>query len=70
MANKKSVSLSVDNDIDDFFEDFKVQAIEIQGKEIKLTKSKNELYIEALRFAIRNADSWLFIPEVKEGEGD
>lgn len=60
MAHKKSVTLSVDTDIDEFFDSMRVKIVKLQGKEVKFIRTKNELYLEALRFSIENADKWLF----------
>ena len=60
LSNKKCVNLSVDSSIDDFFESFRHKRVNIDGKEVKLTKKKNDLYVDALHFAIEHADKWLF----------
>ena len=58
--SKKSITLSVDKDIDEFFENFRTKTLIIQDQEIRMTKTKTELYTDAIRYAMQNADKWLF----------
>lgn len=59
MAQKKSVSISIDKGIDDFFQKHINKVINIEGHEILITKSKNQLYNLALEYALENANEWL-----------
>jgi len=68
MRSKKSVSLSIDRDIDEFLESFKTKVVKINDREVRMSKTKNELYVEALRFAIENADKWLLTTREERDE--
>lgn len=66
MSQRRSVSISVDRGIDEFFDKCTKKVINIDGHEVIVTKSKNELYNLALQFALEHADHWLFFQKDHE----
>lgn len=59
MATKKTVSISVDIDIDNFMEKMRTKVINIDGQEICMQRKKSEIYQKALEYAMENADQWV-----------
>jgi hypothetical protein len=61
VATKKTISISVDKDIDEFMEGIRTKVINIDGREIKMNRKKSEVYQKCLEFGIENADKWVLI---------
>ena len=60
MSQRYSLSISIDKDIDLFLRKCTDKVIEIGNEKINIHKSKNELYNDALKYALEHADDWLF----------
>jgi hypothetical protein len=62
---KVPVSLSVDSDVDKFIEQCSNEIININGREIKTNKSKSQIYNDAILYALKHVDEWLFFERKK-----
>lgn len=56
---KKSVALSVNKSLDDFFSELCKRVIEVDGKKVYFTKNKNDIYNRALEYAIEHINEWM-----------
>lgn len=64
--NKKTISLSINKDVDDFFESLRFKVIVIDGKKIQLTNTKNEIYNRALEYAMIKINDWFHTGDGEE----
>lgn len=62
---KVSVTISVDEDVDKFFEACCHEVIDTRESPIKMQinteDTKNSFYNRAIKYAIKNAGKWLFL---------
>jgi hypothetical protein len=61
------VTLSVPRSLDSFFRDLADRVVEVNGKKIRIVKSRNEVYVNALEFSLLNVGEWA---DVKRLSGD
>jgi len=55
---KKSVTLSVNKSVDDFMARRSSKIIEVDGRKIYTSRTKNEVYSRAIEFAIEHCNEW------------
>ena len=55
---KRNISLTVEQDLDDFMEKLCHKVLEIDDKVLHFKKSKNDVYNRALEFAIEHLNDW------------
>ena len=56
---KVALSLRVPKTVDDFFQLVCVKTIVIGGRSVTIRKSKTDLYLQAIEYALENAEDWL-----------
>ena len=66
MAKKVSISISISKDIDDYLSKCANKIINIDGTELETGKSKNQLYNDALEYAMENMNEWFRTKKEKE----
>lgn len=55
---KKSVTLSVNRSVDDFMAHRSSKIIEVDGQKIYTSRTKNDVYLRAIEYAIENCNEW------------
>ena len=55
---KKSVTLSVNKSVDDFMARRSSKVIEVDGRKIYSSRTKNEVYARAIEYAIEHCNEW------------
>lgn len=53
-----SVTLSVPRSLDEFFRELADKTIDVNGRKIRIVKTRNEIYVSALEFALMNVNLW------------
>lgn len=55
---KRNVSLTVEQDLDEFFEKLCHKVLEIDDKQLHFKKSKNDVYNRALEYSLEHVNEW------------